>query len=416
MRCRAGGKSKGLARTKVGGRWPGRKAPGSRLREGGDPEKWREGAGGGGPSWSRDEARLGWRLAGARRGWSRALGRRGERAGGPPPREEGASRVPAGAQEGGVGSARVGGGGSGSRPARTHVQDDGGAPARQAWPRTRAGVRSGGVGVVGGQRRPGLAHPGAHPAQQPAQRPALRRRLPEQPVRAGPAQARRPLAHRAAPAAAARKPADPRPARGPPPRDPSPLPPPAPPRPPPSAPRPRPPRGRAGAGGRRGGRSAWTPSHVPRVHRPRPPTPGSRARLQGFNRGGTVLGAGPQPGHGRGCPGGVGSVGVWQRSQGLPGGHPPKVSRCPPPEGSPTLPVAPTQGPERRCPAIPERPLLAAALGTNAHALGLPHYSRGPECPLKPTPSIAQRSNWCPRTPSSPHTPSTPHPSVQRTS
>lgn len=120
-----------------------------------------------------------------RRGRGFALWDAEGRAEGPAPAPRGTGRGPP-----------RGGGGVRCRRGPTHVQDDGGAPAQRGG----AGVRSGDGGDAGGvgdQRRPGLAHPGAHPAQQPAQRPALRRRLPEQPVRAGPAQARRPLAHRA---------------------------------------------------------------------------------------------------------------------------------------------------------------------------------------------------------------------------
>lgn len=184
----------------------------------------------------------------------------------------------------------MGGGVLGSRPERTHVQDDSGAPTQRGGARAGAGVYGGGVGGVrggGDQRHPGLAHPGAHPAQQPAQRPALLWRLPQQPVRAGPAQARRPLAHRAAPATA-RKPADPRPpACGPPPRDP--LPGAAGGAAPPSLllpPRPRPPRGRAGAGGPGGEGCALRPDPEPRAWSPPPHLPWRpRAAAEGCPRG-----------------------------------------------------------------------------------------------------------------------------------
>lgn len=184
----------------------------------------------------------------------------------------------------------VGGGGLGSRRARTHVQDNSSAPAQRGGAGTGAGVHGGGGGDVGGQRRPGLPHSGAYPAQQPAQRPALRRRLPEQPVRAGPAQARRPLAHRAAPATAtaARKPADPRPS--------------APARPLPGAaaraappslplpPRPRPRRRRAGAGGPVAGEGGCAPpgprATCPVSTAPLPrPLPRLRAAAGGCPRG-----------------------------------------------------------------------------------------------------------------------------------
>lgn len=284
---------------------------------------------------------------------------------------EGQGGVPTQGEGGLAGPGGDGGGGSGSRPARTHVQDDRGAPARRGGARAGAGVR---CGDCGGQRRPGLAHPGAHPAQQPAQRPALRRRLPEQPVRAGPAQARRPLAHRAAPAAAtARKPADPRPARGPPPRDPFPgaARAPRPPALPPSAPAAAAARGLAGARGREWGRgrTARTPSHVPRGHSPHPPRPGAAA-------GRYPTGAGSW---GSGC--GGASLGA-----------------APPSEGAPPR-LGTAAGAGARCPASPERPLPAPAPAISAHARGVsPHHSAGTHSslppgarPVSPPPPVEQR-------------------------